>query len=325
MAHFTAQKSLNYQDVNLLAQIGVVESRSQIPIEGHRIVVSAMTSIIGPTFIKAISELPEDMQPTLHIPRDVFQVENLKLCKELGLKHILVGVGLNTPEILNLARSLGYKNILIDIANGYLPQLKKVIPPLVNLGFNITTGSVHTTDGLLYLAKLGVSTIRTGIAPGSVCITKDSTGFTRGTFTEVFDLGGYAARYNVNLLADGGIKSPADCVKAFLGGAHYVMTGRLFVEAIECRMHQLEKERQIPGSNHVLPKSVYFGMASEWGKLSMGKTPDHIEGKLDKVKDTKYLKDIITTLWDGIRSGVSYSGYPTLTEAIGEGVFESKI
>lgn len=326
MALLLQTKSLDWDDVNILAQEGKVKSRSEVPIEGRRIVVSGMTSIIGPSFIKAVAELPEEYQPTLHIVRDIFQKDNLKLCKELGLKNIFVGVGFSTTqEDFDYFKELDYTDLLLDIANGYLPQLKDLLPKILNQGFVVCTGSVHTVEGVEYLASLGVKIIRVGIAKGSVCITKVATGVTRGTFTEIYELSPYANIKDKVILADGGIKSPADFVKAFLTGADYVMAGRPFVEALECRMHQMEKERAIPNSNHILPKSVYFGQASEWGKVSMGKTPDHIEGKLDPVKATKYLKEIITTIWDGIRSGVSYSGYKTLTEAIGNGVFESKI
>lgn len=329
MAILVKTKSLSYKDVNLLAQIGEVESRKTIPIEGYRIVISAMTSIIGPTFIKAIAKIPLEYQPTLHIPRDIKKEENLQLCKELNLKNIFIGVGLIEDfPYERAALNLDYKVAFLDIANGYLPQIKKRVMELKNKGFTtVICGSVHTQEGYKYLQRCDVDIIRSGIAPGSVCITKDSTGFTRGTITELFEL--FEAKQKSNfpdsnnaILADGGIKSPSDCNKAFFAGADYIMSGRLFVQANECRMHQEEFERNMNNLG-ILPKHTYFGMASELGKISMGnKSNGNIEGTKDFIQPTQSLQEIIITIWDGIKSGVSYSGYSTLTDAIGNGVFE---
>ena len=69
---------------------------------------------------------------------------------------------------------------------------------------------------------------------------------------------------------------------------------------------------------------IYYGMASALGKKKMGMKVEYVEGKLDKLprKDLKPLKDILTEVWQAIQSGVSYSGYETLSEAIGNGDFE---
>lgn len=335
MAQILNTKSLSYSDVNLIAQPSVIKSRKEIPIEMHRIVISGMTSIIGPSFIKAISELPKEYQPTLHIPRDIYKKENLKLCKELDLKRVFVGVGLQEDIAYESeALNYGYKTAFIDIANGYLMQIPERVKQLKDKGFqNIICGSVHTLDGADYLFKAGCSVIRLGIAPGSVCITKDSTGYTRGTITEIMEVADYKKGVSGFLqkeayltMADGGLKSPSDYIKAFLAGADYAMGGRIFTEAFECRMHTGDNlsdfgERGYK-DNKAFPLNTYFGMASNWGKIAMGNPSDNIEGTSTIIKPQYKLKDIIETLWQGIASGISYSGNRTLTEAIGSGVFE---
>ena len=125
------------------------------------------------------------------------------------------------------------------------------------------------------------------------------------------------------ILADGGIANSGSAMKAFLAGASMIMSGRLFVEAEECRMHQPKEERMV--GKYELPAHNYFGMASQWGKVSMNGgvlTQENIEGKVDFIHPTEKLQYILESIWEGIRSGVSYSGYKTLTDAIGNGVFE---
>lgn len=331
MAKLLSTKSLNYSDVNLIGQLGVVESRTSIANEPWRIIVSGMSSIIGPTFIKAASELLPSLQPTLHIPRDVFQRENLKLVTELGYpkSRVLVGVGIKNSQLSLLElKELGFGSLLIDVANGYMPQIKKRVEEIQEMGFIVAVGSVHSIEGFDYLQELGVNIVRTGIGPGSVCITADSTGYTRGTFTEVFELYNHRLYKDEHgfhvpdILADGGFYSTADFVKSFLAGADYCMSGGIFANVMEARMHSDGYER-LP-----IPMHTYFGMASDLGKLCMGRNPiENIEGTYRKIgtEEVVTLKDLLINLWAGIRSGISYSGYSSLTDAIGYGVFEEKV
>jgi len=310
MATLLENKSLNYSDVNLIAQPGAISSRKDIPIEGHRIIVSGMTSIVCPLFIEAIANLPEEKQPTIHIPRDIHWKANLETAHKCELKNIFVGVGINTPEIEQGALKYGFKTVLLDVANGYAPNVKKKVKELTDKGFEVIVGSVHTKEGLYDLVEAGATIIRSGIGPGSACITADSTGFTRNTFTEIIEL---TDNTGVPILADGGFKSTADIIKAFLAGANYIMSGRIFVDAREARL-------RMDNSN------IYYGMASALGKEVMGKEVEHIEGKQEELptENVRALKLIIDDIWGGIRSGVSYSGYSTLTDSIGNGVFEEK-
>jgi len=341
MPSFSQQKSLDFKDVNLIASPAIVRSRKEIPIEGWRIIIAGMTSLIGPSFIHACSKLPEDMQPTLHIPRDVFSGENLSLLRKLKYPadRIFVGVGLDTPDIELMAADCGFKNVLLDVANGYLPQVMEKVDVLKKKGFYVVAGSIHTGQGLAALAEAGCDVIRDGIAPGSVCITEDSTGFTRGKITEISTLYqkkiGYnkmqaegASDHRIKTLSDGGITCPADIVKAFGGGADYIMTGRLFVHSSDARMHNMSELKFTSEDDTFgfhLPYHTYFGQASYWGKKAMNKINEDIEGK-DEIIDIPFveLKDIFNTIWDGIRSGISYSGYASVDEFIGNGVFEVK-
>jgi len=308
--------SLNYSDVNLIAKAGVVNSRSEIPIEGERIVVSAMSSIVGEDFIEAVAKLPRDLQPTIHIPRDNNALDNLRLAKEFGLERIFVGVGLNSSEIEELALTLGYTTVFLDVANGYLPCVKEKVLELKKKFRRVLAGSVHTASGYRALVDAGADVVRSGIAPGSVCTTKDVTGYTRGTFSEIKGLNYAKVRdsFPAEVLADGGFKSSGDVVKAFLAGADYIMSGRLFVDAEEAKL-------RVDGSH------VYYGQASAKGKDTFNNNSSkNVEGTEVKLPtdSIRPLEVVLQQLWDGIRSGVSYSGHKSLDKAIGCGIFEIK-
>ena len=57
MATILKTKSIYYNDVNIIAQPAIIKSRSEIPKELNRIIVSPMSAIVGETFLKKATEL----------------------------------------------------------------------------------------------------------------------------------------------------------------------------------------------------------------------------------------------------------------------------
>jgi hypothetical protein len=91
------------------------------------------------------------------------------------------------------------------------------------------------------------------------------------------------------------------------------MMGGYFARALEAETH-------VRGDGH------YWGGASHKQQiLSTGKVYRHSEGKEVPILDElQPLEALVDELWGGISSAVSYGGYDTLTNFIGNGVFEIK-
>ena len=71
----------------------------------------------------------------------------------------------------------------------------------------------------------------------------------------------------------------------------------------------------------------YWGCASHKNQeLWKGKTFRHSEGKIIErgEAELKPLEQLVEELWGGVASYVSYSGFSSLSESIGNGVFEIK-
>ncbi|MBR2001191.1 MAG: IMP dehydrogenase, partial [Firmicutes bacterium] len=66
-----------------------------------------------------------------------------------------------------------------------------------------------------------------GIGPGSICTTRVVAGIGVPQITAVFDAASVARKYDVPVIADGGIKYSGDLVKAIAAGASVVMVGSL--------------------------------------------------------------------------------------------------
>ena len=121
----------------------------------------------------------------------------------------------------------GYlKYVCIDVANGYserfsnfVRKFRKQYPNVVIIAGNVVTGEM--TEELILN---GADIIKVGIGPGSVCTTR---------FKLVLDIHNYQQSLNVpaahglggHIIADGGCATPGDVVKAFAGGADFVMLG----------------------------------------------------------------------------------------------------
>lgn len=313
MVNIVNYQGLNYNDVSIVPSLGRVQSRNEIPIEGYRIIIAGMSSIIGDAFLKEWMELPKDIRPLIHIPRDKNAIKNLKIIAENKLQDwVIVGLGINTPEIEDSAVKLGYSNILLDVAHGGLPQLNKVYNRLRSKfgnEANLICGSVSTEQQISYLDNMGWDSIRLGVGTGEVCSTKYVAGVHIGAFSEILNARSYFGNSDTNIIADGGFYQICDFAKAFLAGADFCMSGYIFTK---CKNAQL----------HIDGTEEYYGMSSSEKGVRKGQTKYDESFTKKQSNVTLYsLYDLLWKIWGGIRSTVSYSGYSSLSEAINNGEF----
>ena len=138
-----------------------------------------------------------------------------------------------------------------------------------------------------------------GLGGGSKCTTRIVTGCGLPTLQSILDIRSSFAGNSIKIIADGGIKSSGDIVKALAAGADAVMLGGL-----------LAGTKEAPGS--VIKNSgglykVYRGSASFGQKFESGKE-GYIEGEEGLVSYKGHVATILTQLVEGIKSGCSYCG-----------------
>lgn len=323
-------RSIYYDSVNLIAQPTQVKSRKNIPEDLGRIIVSPMQSIVGLVF--ACRAVTLGLSVCLHRFDSTIE-ERLGLIKEVFTNakdankqtKIWVSVGLKDVENIEKILDLGVQNLLLDVANGYMSEVLEVAAQMYNKSGKrikkLMLGNIHSDSALQDYQTLsdyfGIPVyFRCGIAGGSVCNTKGMTGYNRGQITEIKECAEWVEENNSNLIlvADGGITNPACAVKAFGAGAEYVMMGGYFAHA---------KEAQ-----HVVDELYKFwGGASEFQQiLSKGVAERHSEGKEKDIHPDhlENLDKLVSDLWGGISSAISYSGHETLEKFIGNAVFEIK-
>lgn len=330
-------KSIYFNDVNLIPNLGKVKSRKEIPNELYRVIVSPMVSVVGPTFVKEAAKLglsictPRflDLNSKLKLI-DIF--EQNKINKD-QISFLSIGLNESIDTLININKYSPHHNILFDFANGYVPQIQDCVQSaLKTIEFidNLMIGNVVTGEGIFYLSKLYSCCnndlfIRVGIGNGKPCSSSDVAGINRGQITELMECDtekrnvlSMASRLyktwdkNVNLVSDGGISKSGFALKAFGAGANYVLMGSYFSKALEAE-------------THISGDGTYFGCASDKQNKLAG-LDKHSEGKVINIdkEELKSLEYLVKELWGGISSGVSYVGHSSLSDFIGNGIFEEK-
>ena len=207
---------------------------------------------------------------------------------------VAIGLGKNLEEFKDVELQIAIKAVkmgaiivLIDVANGYLPQwetrgkiLRNNFSDLALMG-----GNVVTQEGCYYLKNCGFDYVRIGIGSGSVCLTRAVTGVGRNQLSALDD----CSSIDVHLVSDGGINESGKAVKSFAFGADWAMIGGLLAQAEEAEHDGL-----------------IYGMASQSNHLANHKEIKSIEGRDMKVEKKRPLKDILSEFLWGIRSACTY-------------------
>jgi IMP dehydrogenase len=237
------------------------------------------------------------------------QARQAVLLKEQGVKIIAASVGVG-DEFKTRAQTLiqaGVNLLTIDIAHGHSVQMMETLKWLKDSypGVDIIAGNMATPDAAKDLIEAGADAIKVGIGPGSMCTTRIITGCGVPQLTAISLCAEVAESYKVPVIADGGIRTSGDMVKAFAAGASTVMLGSMLSGTIET-----------PGEIKN-GKKQYRGMASKsaqesWrGGVPSGMAP---EGESTQVNVKGHVKDVILEVTGGIRSGMSYINATSIDE-----------
>jgi IMP dehydrogenase len=228
-----------------------------------------------------------------------------------------VGVGEDCVDRGKALVAAGADALFIDAATGHTTRVIRVVNNLREaLGAHIpvVAGNVVTRDGAKDLIKAGVSAIKVGVGPGSICTTRIISGVGMPQFTAVQEVAEIARPAGVVVIADGGIRYSGDIVKALAGGADMVMLGSLLAGTSESPGAMVKwqgrtfKEYRGMGSLKAMRK----GASDRYGQNASGKLV--AEGVEARVPYKGKLSEVVFQLMGGLRSGMGYVGATKLEE-----------
>jgi IMP dehydrogenase len=241
------------------------------------------------------------------------QVAEVKKVKKLNLKvGAAVGVKEGEKDRAKALIAAGTDLLVLDIAHGHTEMAGEMLRFLKKLTTTpVAAGNVATAEGVVFLAKNGADIIKVGIGAGSACTTRIMTGSGMPQLSAIINCSFAARKYGFPIIADGGMKIPADLVKALGAGASVAMSGNLLAGTDEAPGKIITKD----GKRY----KVYRGMASF--SANQRRTDKKInkegfvaEGAEGLVPYRGSVKDMITTLIGGLRSGMTYAGAKNLAE-----------
>lgn len=226
-----------------------------------------------------------------------------------------VGIGSDLIERVSALVKANVDVVVLDSAHGHskgvinaVTRIKEVYPEL-----QVIAGNVSTAQATEDLIKAGADCVKVGIGPGSICTTRVVAGIGVPQLTAVMDCAEVAAKYNVPIIADGGIKYSGDIVKALAGGASVCMMGSMFAGTEESPgetvLYKGRSYKTYRGMGSIAAmekgsKDRYF--QSDAKKL----VPEGVEGMVPYKGRTE---DIIFQMLGGIRSGLGYCGAETIS------------
>lgn len=206
--------------------------------------------------------------------------------------------------------------IVLDSAHGHsqnvINALKKVKAAYPDLP--VIAGNVATAAGCEDLIKAGADCVKIGMGPGSICTTRVVAGIGVPQITAIMDCYEVAKKYDIPIIADGGIQYSGDIVKALAAGANVCMMGSMFAGTEESPgeivLYAGRSYKTYRGMGSIAAmedgsKDRYFQSGQK--KL----VPEGVEGM---VAYKGKAEDIVFQMIGGIKSGMGYCGAPTIEQ-----------
>lgn len=227
--------------------------------------------------------------------------------------RLVVGaaIGVGHFERAEALVDAGVDVLVLDSAHGHSKNIINTLKELKsNLDVDVIVGNVANPKSIADLAKAGADAIKVGIGPGSICTTRIVAGVGVPQITAISDCAEEAKKYDIPIIADGGIKYSGDIAKALAAGASSVMIGSLLAGCDESpgdlitfqgRQYKLYRGMGSIGAMTRGSADRYFQEGTASDKL----VPEGIEGR---VPYAGTLKNVVFQLLGGLRSSMGYCG-----------------
>jgi IMP dehydrogenase len=252
---------------------------------------------------------------------DKAQAHPLANKDELGRLRVAAatGVGDDGHARAEALIDAGVDVLVVDTAHGHSAGVLAQVDRIKRLSnaVQVVAGNVATPEGARALIDAGADAIKIGIGPGSICTTRVVAGVGVPQFSAVMETAAECHRHDVPAIADGGIRTSGDLVKAIGAGADAVMVGSLLAGTDEAPgevfLYQGRSYKSYRGMGSIAAMSR--GSADRYFqqdiKDSLKLVPEGIEGRVGYKGP---MSGVIHQLVGGLKAGMGYTGSATVSE-----------
>jgi IMP dehydrogenase len=309
-----SQQAITYDDVLLVPNYNNYESRRDVDISSSdrtgklKLNLPVMTANMDAVTESGMANFIGEKGGIGVLHRFLSIEQNIEEFKKVKHK-VFVSVGCSAQDLerAEALRDAGADYFCIDVAHAHgkyvgrtLKSLREILPNAC-----LMAGNIATYAGADYLSACGADILKVGIGGGSVCTTRIKTGFGVPNLTAIQE----CAKVDRSIVADGGIRTPGDIVKALAFGADFVMIGGMLAGTRPTPGKIIEKDgkkfKQYRGMASFEAQNHFMGGVPEW------KTAEGV------AVDVAYREDedhIIADIVGGLRSGLTYGGASSIYE-----------
>jgi IMP dehydrogenase len=252
---------------------------------------------------------------------DKAQAHPLANKDELGRLRVAAatGVGADGHERARLLVAAEADVIVVDTAHGHSAGVMAAVAEIKKYSNNVQViaGNVATPEGALALIEAGADAVKIGIGPGSICTTRIVAGVGVPQFSAVLETAAACHERGVPAIADGGVRTSGDVVKAIAAGADAVMIGSLLAGTDEAPgevfLYQGRSYKSYRGMGSL--GAMARGSADRYFQQEIRDTlklvPEGIEGR---VGYKGAVASVLHQLVGGLRAGMGYTGSADISE-----------
>ena len=314
------------------------EAEYHRPVSDFMTAANLVTAPVGTSLEEAVGILHEHRIEKLPLVDGEGRLRGLITVKDINKRiqkpnstldpegRLRVGAAIGVNDALDRAEALvdaGVDLLVVDTAHGHsrgvvdtIANVKQKWPETVVVG-----GNVVTREGVEALAGAGADVVKVGVGAGSICTTRIVAGAGMPQLSAIYECATAGSRLGIPTIADGGIVTSGDIVKAFAAGADAVMLGNALAGVDEA-----------PGELELVDGSMwktYRGMGSagamqgratdryatgQPARTAVGGQGKHVpEGVEARVRYAGSLHKLVEQLSGGLRSGMGYAGAGDLT------------
>jgi IMP dehydrogenase len=262
--------------------------------------------------------------------KDILKITQFPRATKDSRGRLAVGaaVGVRDMEMHRVESVLaaGADCIVVDIAHGdslleieMIKNIRKHFPEAQIIG-----GNVATADSTKRLIDAGVDSVKVGVGPGSICITRIVAGSGVPQLTAIIDCARAAESAGIPIIADGGIRQPGDLAKAIAAGAQTAMIGSMLAGTDESPgLVMTRKGHRYKASRGMASREANINRNKREGNdLTQEEIEEYVaEGVEAAVPYRGRAREVLTQLIGGLQSGMSYSGAHSIEDFQQKAVF----